>query len=673
MTAASSSLDEQCINTIRFLAVDAVQRANSGHPGLPLGAAPMAYTLWQKHMRHNPHDPRWPDRDRFVLSAGHGSMLQYALLHLTGYDVPMSELQSFRQWGSRTPGHPESFVTPGVEATTGPLGQGSANAVGFALAERFLANQFNRPGHNIVDHNTYAIVSDGDLMEGLSAEASSLAGHLKLGKLIYLYDANEITLDGPASLAFSEDVGKRYESYGWQVLKVADGNKDVAGLDRAIKDAKADTTRPSIIIVRTTIGYGSPNKQNSAAAHGSPLGEEEVRLTKQALGWNPDDKFAVQPGVLEHMRGAVAHGKAAQDSWNERFAAYKREHPALATAWEQSQRGELPADWQSALPTFKVGDKAATRESSGQVLNALAERIPWLFGGDADLSVSTLTSIKGGKSFNGQTGEGRNIHFGVREHAMAAVVNGMAYHGGVHPYCSTFFVFSDYMRPSVRLASLCKLPVTYVWTHDSVGLGEDGPTHQPIEHLAALRAMPNMTVIRPADAVETAEAWRLALQHRSGPVGLVLSRQKLAVIDRPALGSANPDVGRGAYVISDPPGGSPQAIIIATGSEVHIAIAASKLLAESGVRARVVSMPSWELFRAQGPVYHERVLPSAVTARLAIEAGVTMGWERWVGDHGTVLGLDHFGASAPGEVLYEKFGLTPQHAADLVQKLLATV
>lgn len=667
-TFKASKRDELCINTIRFLAVDAVQKANSGHPGLPLGAAPMAYVLWQEHLRHNPADPTWPDRDRFVLSAGHGSMLLYSLLHLTGYDLTLDDLKSFRQWGSRTPGHPECFMTPGVEATTGPLGQGAANAVGMAMAERFMANYYNRPGHTVVDHYTYALVSDGDLMEGVSAEAGSLAGHLQLGKLIYLYDANDISLDGPTSLAFSENVGKRYEAYGWQVLHVKDGNTDLAAINQAIVQAKADVNRPTIIIVRTTIGFGSPNKAGTAASHGSPLGAPEVRLTKQALGWNPDDTFAIPADCLSHFRQAVSRGSQAEDSWNQRFQAYAQEFPELAATWHAALKGELPHDLDTALPTFKAGESTATREASGKVLNALAERVPWLIGGDADLSVSTLTGLKNSKSFT-STGVGRNIHFGVREHAMGAIANGMVYHGGLHPYVATFFVFSDYMRPSVRLAALTKLPVTYVWTHDSVGLGEDGPTHQPIEHLMSLRAMPNMMVMRPADANETAHAWRFALGHRSGPVGLVLSRQKLPILAQTATAAVH-GVPQGAYVLADPGPGLPQAIFIATGSEVHIALAAQKLLLEQGIQARVVSMPCWELFAAQDAMVREKVLPAAVTVRVAIEAGVTFGWERWVGSEGAIIGIDHYGASAPAEIIYEKYGLTPQHAADVVRGLL---
>ena len=665
-----SSRDALCINTIRFLAVDAVQRANSGHPGLPLGAAPMAYVLWQNHLRHNPKDPAWPNRDRFVLSAGHGSMLLYSLLHLTGYDLTLDDLKAFRQWESRTPGHPEVFMTPGVEATTGPLGQGSANAVGMAIAERYLAGYFNRPDHTLVDHFTYSLVSDGDLMEGISSEAASLAGHLKLGKLIYLYDANEVTLDGPTSMAFDENVGKRYEAYGWQVLHVAHGDTDLKSIDQAIAAAKDETQKPSIIIVRTTIGFGSPNKAGKSSAHGSPLGAPEVKLTKQALGWDPEASFFVPPEAASHLREGGQRGAKAQEQWDAMFRGYSKAFPELAATWKAAQTGTLPADLQKSLPVFKVGESIATREAGGKVLNALAERVAWLMGGDADLSTSTLTPIKGSESFNGQTGTGRNLHFGVREHAMAAIANGLAYHGGVHPFVATFFTFSDYMKPSVRLAALSKLPVTFVWTHDSIGLGEDGPTHQPIEHLAALRALPNMVTMRPADANETAHAWHFALTHRTGPTALVLSRQKLAILAQTETAAAS-GVKHGAYILADCDGGAPQAILIGTGSEVHISLAAQALLQKEGIRSRVVSMPSYELFAAQELSYREKVLPPTVTARVAIEAGVTFGWERWVGDHGLVLGIDHFGASAPAETIYEKFGLTAQHAASAVRSLLS--
>lgn len=663
-------IDQLCVNTIRLLAIDAVQKANSGHPGLPLGAAPMAYVLWQRHLRHNPNDPNWPDRDRFVLSAGHGSMLLYALLHLTGYNVTMDDLKQFRQWGSKTPGHPESTFTPGVEATTGPLGQGTANAVGMAMAERFLAHRFNRPGGEIVDHYTYALVSDGDLMEGISAEAGSLAGHLKLGKLIYLYDANGVSLDGPISLTFStEDVGKRYEAYGWQVLHVKRGDTDLGAIDKAIQRAKADLTRPSLIIVKTTIGYGSPNKQGTSAAHGSPLGEAEVRLTKEALGWDPDRSFYIPEEVRERFQMAIERGRKIQTEWQERFDRYATAHPDLAKEWIQAMAGDLPRGWEEAIPKWKGGEALATRVAGGKVLNAIAKRIPWLIGGDADLSVSTNTALQEETSFDGQTGAGRNIHFGVREHAMAGIANGMAYHGGVHPFVATFFCFSDYMRPAIRLAALSRLAVTYVWTHDSIGLGEDGPTHQPVEHLMALRAVPNLILIRPADANEVGEAWRFAMEHREGPVGIVLSRQKLPVIDRERFAEAS-GLRKGAYILSDVGEGLPEAIVIASGSEVSIALSAQEKLALEGIRVRVVSIPSWEIFEAQSEEYRESVLPSSVTARVSVEAGVRFGWSRWVGDRGISIGIDRYGASAPGDTNMERFGLTAENIVKRVRQLL---
>jgi transketolase len=669
---ATVSVDELSINTIRTLAIDAVQKANSGHPGLPLGAAPMAYTLWQRHLRHNPADPEWPDRDRFVLSAGHGCMLLYCLLHLTGYDLTLDDLRSFRQWESPTPGHPESFQTPGVEASTGPLGQGTANAMGMALAERALAHRFNRPGHTLVDHHTYALVSDGDLMEGISAEAASIAGHLKLGKLIYLYDSNDITLDGPASLSFStEDVGKRYQAYGWQVLHVKDGDRDIDAMDAAISEAKGDTGRPSLIVIRTTIGFGSPNKQGTSKVHGSPLGDEEVALTKKALGWDPDRSFYIPPDALAHFREAVDKGKKAQDDWEKRLQAYGREFPELAEEWKRRMAGELPKGWDGDLPQFEPGKKIATREAGGKVLNALAAQLPELIGGDADLSSSTKTALKDAGSFDGQSGAGRNIHFGVREHAMGGIVNGMAYHGGVRAFAATFFCFSDYMRPPVRLAALSRLPVTFVWTHDSIGLGEDGPTHQAVEHLMALRAIPNLHVVRPADANETTEAWRWAVERREGPVALVLSRQGLPVLKGEGLADASAAT-RGAYVLADAKGGAPRAILIATGSEVEVALEARKLLDQKGIPCRVVSMPCWELFQEQSEQYRESVLPSAVSARVSIEAGVSLGWERWVGDKGVIIGLDRFGASAPAAVNYEKFGFTAQRVAHDVQTILSS-
>jgi len=663
-------LERLCINTIRTLAIDAIQKANSGHPGLPLGAAPTAYVLWQRHLRHNPRDPSWPDRDRFVLSAGHGSMLLYGLLHLTGYDVSMDDILAFRQWGSRTPGHPEMLLTPGVEATTGPLGQGTANAVGMAIAERMLAHRFNRPGHTIVDHRTYVLASDGDMMEGVSAEAASIAGHLRLGKLIMVYDSNHVSLDGPTSLTFSrEDVAARYAAYGWQVLHVADGNTDTAAVGAALAAAEADTERPSLIIVQTTIGFGAPHKQGKAEAHGSPLGVEEVALTKQALGWDPATSFFVPDAALTHFRTAVERGARLQADWQQRFDRWAAAHPELAHEWHCAGRGELPEGWDAELPAWKIGESVATRVAAGKAMNAIAARVPWLVGGDADLSSSTMTAIKDGGSFDGQTGAGRNLHFGVREHAMGSAINGIAYHGGLRAFTATFFCFSDYIRPPLRLAALNKLPVIYVWTHDSIGVGEDGPTHQPIEQLMSLRLIPGLTVIRAADAIEATAAWRWAMLHRAGPVALILTRQKVPVLDRTAAAPGG-GVEQGAYIMAEAEGGTPQAILIGTGSEVDVALDARRLLAQDGIRVRVVSMPSWEIFAAQGAAYREAVLPRAVTARVSVEAGVTLGWERWIGAHGRAVGVDRFGSSAPAEVVLEQFGITAANVVRVTRDVL---
>ncbi len=659
--------DQLCINTIRTLAMDGVQKAKSGHPGMPMGMADAAYILWTRFLKHNPADPTWPNRDRFVLSAGHGSMLLYSLLHLTGYDLPLDELKRFRQWGSRTPGHPEYGLTPGVETTTGPLGQGFANGVGMAIAERFLAATFNRPGFPIFDHYTYAIVSDGDLMEGISHEAASLAGHLGLGKIIYLYDDNEISIEGSTDLTFTEDVPARFRAYGWHVQEV-DGY-DLPAIEAAIRAAQDESERPSLIVCHTHIAYGSPNKQDSASAHGEPLGEEEVRLTKQALGWSPDAQFHIPDEVLTVFRRAVEQGRAAQAEWQALFERYAWEYPQEAALLQRLWAGDLPEGWEKALPDFTPADgEMATRQASGAVLNALAPVLPTLIGGSADLAPSNNTLLKGLDDFQKATPAGRNLHFGVREHAMGALLNGMALHGGVIPYGGTFLVFSDYMRPAVRLAALMEQRVVYVWTHDSVWIGEDGPTHQPVEHLLALRAIPNLVVIRPCDANETAAAWRVALERREGPTALALTRQKLPILAETARDAAE-TVARGAYVLADAPGAI-DVILIATGSEVHLALAARKLLAEKGIAARVVSMPSWELFDAQEPAYREWVLPPQVTARLAIEAGVTLGWEKYVGPAGGVIGLDRFGASAPYKVLMEQFGFTPQAVAKRVVELL---
>ncbi len=661
-------LSELTINTIRFLAVDAVQRAKSGHPGMPMGAAPMAYVLWTRFLKHNPADPQWPDRDRFVLSAGHGSMLLYALLHLSGYDLPMEEIKNFRQWGSITPGHPEAHLTTGVETTTGPLGQGFANGVGMAIAERHLAARFNTDAHSIVDHHTYGIVSDGDLMEGISHEAASLAGHLGLGKLIYLYDDNEISIDGSTDLAFTEDVGARFAAYDWHVQRVDDGN-DLDAIEQALRAAQDETERPSIICVRTHIGYGSPNKQGTAAAHGAPLGPEEVERTKRNLGWPEDETFHVPDAVYEHMQSAVANGADAQAAWQERLDAYRTAHPDQAETFERGLNHELPEHWDDLLPTFEAGTSMATRKASGTTLDAIGPALPTLVGGSADLTGSNKTDIEGRSGFQKDTPEGQYFYFGVREHAMAGAANGMALHGGIRPYVGTFLIFSDYMRPSVRLSALMEQPVTYVFTHDSIGLGEDGPTHQPIEHLMALRAIPNLTIIRPGDANEAAQAWKAALDHTHGPTALVLTRQGLPTLDRTEYASAE-GLHRGAYVLSDDDG-TPDVILIGTGSEVQHAVAAAETLrAEDGVHVRVVSMPSWELFEAQSDDYRHEVLPPEVTARVAIEAGVAQGWERYVGTGGSIIGIDRFGASAPGATNMEKFGFTPANVVGHARELL---
>ena len=663
-------LDQLCINTIRTLAMDAVQKANSGHPGLPMGMADVAYVLWTRFLKHNPANPGWPNRDRFVLSAGHGSMLLYSLLHLTGYDLPLEELKSFRQWGSRTPGHPEYGLTPGVETTAGPLGQGFANGVGMAMAERFLAATFNRPGFPIFDHYTYAIVSDGDLMEGISHEAASLAAHLGLGKLVYLYDDNGISIEGSTDITFTEDVPARFRAYSWHVQEV-DGY-DLKGIEAAVRSAQEEMERPSLIVCHTHIAYGSPNKQDKASAHGEPLGEEEVRLTKEALGWPATAHFLIPDEALAVFRQAVEQGREAEARWRETFERYRAAYPDEAAQLEALWAGKLPEGWTDVLPTFSSeSGPMATRQASGAVLNALAPVLPTLVGGSADLAPSNNTLLKGYPDFQQATPAGRNLHFGVREHAMGAILNGLALHGGVLPYGGTFLVFADYMRPAVRLAAMMHLPVVYVWTHDTVWIGEDGPTHQPIEHLAALRAIPNLTIIRPADANETAGAWRVALERRDGPTGLALTRQKLPVLFETNRDAAK-KVARGAYVLVDS-SGIPDVILIGAGSEVHLALGARDLLAQKGIAVRVVSMPSWELFDAQPAAYRESVLPPQVTARLAIEAGVTQGWARYVGPAGDVMGLERFGASAPYKVLMEKFGFTAEAVAERALRLLGRV
>lgn len=660
----TNELDFQCIDTIRALSIDGVQQANSGHPGLPLGAAPMAYVLWQRHLKHSPGNPHWADRDRFVLSAGHGSMLLYSLLHLTGYALSMEELKRFRQWGSLTPGHPEFGLTPGVEATTGPLGQGAANAVGMAIAERALAARFNKPGHSIVDHRTWALVGDGDLMEGISSEAASLAGHLKLGKLTCLYDSNDVSLDGPTSLSFTEQVAQRYQSYGWQVLTVADGNRDLDALDSALKAARAESERPTLIIVRTTIGYGSPNKQGTHKVHGAPLGPEEVKLTKQALGLDPDKQFYVPEAPGRALRAALERGAAAERAWQARFDAWAAAFPELAREWKLAQAGELPKGWETGLPQFKAGSDPATRDAGGKALNAAAAAIPWLIGGDADLSESTKTSIEGSGNFEGLGGSGRNLRYGVREHAMGAIANGIAYHGGLRTFTATFFCFADYMRPALRLAAMNHLPVVFVFTHDSVALGEDGPTHQPVEHLASLRAIPNLHVVRPCDGNETSEAWRYALERKHGPTVLVLSRQKLPIVDpRPAGG-----LGKGGYVLAEA-ASKAQVVLIASGSEVGVALEAQRLLAAQGIGARVVSLPCWEAFAAQSEAYRDSVLPRALP-RVSMEAASTFGWERWLGAHGRALGIDRFGASAPAGTVLKELGITAERFAAAARELV---
>ncbi len=685
----SPDLEERAINAVRFLAVDAIQRAHSGHPGLPLGAAPMAYVLWTRHLRHNPANPNWPNRDRFVLSAGHGSMLLYALLYLTGYNLTLDDIQAFRQWNSRTPGHPEFGCTPGVEATTGPLGQGLGNAVGMAIAEAHLAARFNRPGHTIVDHYTYVLVSDGDLMEGIAAEAISLAGHLGLGKLIVLYDDNRISLAGSTALTFTEDVAGRFRACGWHVRRVEEGN-DLEAIDQAIRLARNEMTRPSLILVRTTIGYGAPHKEGTFHAHGEPLGEEEVRATKERLGWPLEPAFYVPPDVLEYFRQAREQGARREAEWTAAFARYRAAYPDLAAEFARRMAGDLPPCWEKAIPPLAPEDvdleaaSFAPRKVSEGVLQRLAAAVPELLGGSADLNPSCRTWLKGcgdlqrpgtrpagevqGEVGGGWDYGGRNLHFGVREHAMGAIANGLALHGGIRPYAATFFIFSDYMRPSLRLAALMGLPVVYIFTHDSIGVGEDGPTHQPVEQLMSLRAVPNLTVIRPADPAEIVEAWRVALRNRSGPTAIVLSRQNLPLLDRRETASAE-GLRRGGYLLWESPE-SLRLILLATGSEVYLALQAGRELAGRGIGVRVVSLPSWELFDRQPRLYREAILPPTVRARVAVEAGIRLGWERYVGLDGAVVGLDTFGAGAPGHVLMEQFGITVERVRQAAEALL---
>ncbi|NJD10459.1 MAG: transketolase [Gemmatimonadetes bacterium] len=668
--AITPELEQLCIDTVRTLSMDAVQQANSGHPGTPMALAPLAWVIYARHLRYHAAAPDWPDRDRFVLSAGHASMLLYSVLHLAGYDVSLEQVKAFRQWGSLTPGHPEHGLTPGVETTTGPLGQGLATAVGMAMAEAHLAAEFNTPDERIVDHYTYFVASDGDIMEGISHEAASLAGHLRLGKLIGCYDENHITIEGSTDLAYTDDAAQRFAAYGWHVQRVADVN-DLGALDQAIEAARAVTDRPSLIVVRSHIGWGSPNKQDTAGAHGEPLGKDEIALTKQNLGWQWPEPFHVPPEALAAWRAAGARGATLQAEWQERFASYASHHPELAREFQRRLGRELPHGWRDLLPTFPADPKGmATRIASSKVLNAIAPALPELMGGSADLAPSTKTLIEKEPSFAAGDYRARNLHFGIREHAMGAALNGMALHGGIIPYGATFLIFADYMRPAVRLAALMEQHVIYVWTHDSIGLGEDGPTHQPIEQLAALRAIPGLTMWRPADANETAEAWAAALQHRSGPVGLALTRQNVPVLDRTVYASAA-GVTRGGYVLSDPPAGQAiEALLLGSGSEVHILLEAQRLLAANGVSARVVSMPSLEVFAAQPQAYRDAVLPPGLPVRVALEAGSPLSWWRLVGTGGAVIGIDRFGASAPYQRVYQEFGLTAEHVARRAQELL---
>jgi transketolase len=680
----SDKLDQQCIDTLRFLSVDMVQKADSGHPGLPLGAAPMAYALWTKQLKHNPKNPSWADRDRFVLSAGHGSALLYSLLYATGYGVSLDDIKQFRQWGSKTPGHPEREHTKGVEVTTGPLGQGFANAVGMAIGEAHLAARYNKPGHTVVDHRTWAIVSDGDLMEGVASEAASLAGHLKLGKLVCLYDDNYVTLAAGADITFSEDRAKRFEAYGWQTISIDDGN-DLVKISAALEAARAETERPSLILIRTHIGFGSP-KQDSFKAHGSPLGEEDVKKTKQNLGWPVEPPFLVPDEALAHFREALDRGKKAEDEWNGRLDAYTKAFPDLSKELQGRLHGEIPSKWDAAIETFPADKKGiSTRVAGGKVMNAVAAKLPALGGGSADLDPSTFTNLKGlgdfnpppganedeqGSSGGGWSYAGRNLHFGVREHAMGAIVNGLAAHGGFIPYGSTFLIFSDYMRPTIRLAALSRLHVVHVFTHDSIAVGEDGPTHQPVEHLASLRAIPNVTVIRPGDANETAVAWRVAVEAKDHPVLLILTRQNVPTLDRKQYADAD-GLRRGAYVLNDAKNNKPDLILIASGSEVGLIVSAAERLQADGIAVCCVSMPSWELFEKQSQSYRDEVLPPNVWARLAVELGVPQGWDRYVGAHGDMLGVDRFGASAPADKLLVEYGFTVDNVVKRAKAVLA--
>ncbi|HTB07371.1 MAG TPA: transketolase [Bacteroidia bacterium] len=677
-------LDTLSVNTIRFLSIDAVQKANSGHPGLPLGAAPMAYVLWTRFLQHNPTNPHWFNRDRFVLSAGHGSMLLYSLLHLTGYDLSLDDIKQFRQWGSKTPGHPERGITPGVETTTGPLGQGFANGVGMAIAEAYLAARYNKPSFEIINHYTYGLVSDGDLMEGVSAEAAPLAGHLKLGKLIYLYDNNHITLASATPVTFTEDHAKRFEAYGWHVASIEDGN-DLESIEKAIKAAQEEKERPSLIIVRTHIGYGSPNKQDTCAAHGSPLGEEEVKLTKAKLGWPLTPSFLIPKDALINFRKSVETGKHLEDKWKKHFSEYEQKYPELAQELFSLIKGEPSIYLDATIPKFPADSKGiATRVASGKIMQAFSPLLPGFIGGSADLNTSTFTELIDAGNFEnpsmavgdlqgsaggGWSYAGRNLQFGVREHGMASISNGMAAHGGIIPFCATFLTFSDYMRPAIRLAALMELNTVFVFTHDSIAMGEDGPTHQPIEHLACLRAIPRLIVIRPCDANETAEAWRIAIESKKAPVALILSRQDVPTVDRKQYASAE-GLRFGAYILSDIPDVKPELILIASGSEVGLIVDAQQELMKHNIPARIVSMPSWELFEAQATEYRDIILPPSINKRIAIEAGVTQGWHKYTGDKGIVIGIDTFGASAPGKTMMDKKGFTVENICKQAQALL---
>ncbi len=669
MSTSNKSIEQLSVNTIRMLSIDAIEQANSGHPGMPMGAAPMAYVLWTRFMKHNPANPSWFNRDRFVLSAGHASALLYSLLHLTGYDLSLEELRAFRQWGSRTPGHPEYGFTPGVEATTGPLGQGIATAVGMAMAERHLAAVYNRDGFPIVDHHTYVICSDGDLMEGVAAEAASLAGHLKLGKLIVLYDSNDISLDGETSFAFTENVRQRFEAYGWHTLQVEDGN-NLEEIAQALAAGREETERPTLIVVRTTIGYGSPTYAGTNKVHGAPLGAEEVKKVHEAYGWPGEETFYVPEEVRQHFAKVKEAGAQAETAWKKQFLAYKAAYPALAEQLEQAIRGELPEGWDQELPQYQPGDKPiATRSASHAALNAISKKVPMLIGGSADLASSNKTTMEDAGIFHAEDYSGRNIWFGVREHAMGSAINGMMLHGGLRPYGATFFVFSDYLRPAIRMSALMKLPVTYIFTHDSIAVGEDGPTHQPIEQLPSMRLIPGLTTIRPADANETVAAWRFAMAQKDTPCALVLSRQNLPILEGTAE-KAREGMERGGYILSEAKGGNPQGILIASGSEVSLAMEAQRQLEKEGIHLRVVSMPIRERFAAQPAAYQEEVLPAAVTVRVAIEAAHPSGWESFVGTKGTVIGIDHFGASAPGDQVLKEFGFSVENVVAKVKEVL---